>query len=91
MEYDIDSHSIYAANKYPNGLRRKWSEKQVSCECHYCGSENTDADLSGDLLMLCCLECDNWWTGAIGQVVTMSKRGEVRINLPKHFDANGVY
>lgn len=90
MEYEINNGTIYAANKYPSGLDRKWSERNVDTTCSCCGSDNTDSDLTGDLVMLACLDCSNWTHAPVTHVVTTSKRGEVRINLPEYFDTSGT-
>jgi len=77
---------LYWAQKYPEGLSRKWSEAQCRVDCHYCGSHDIDVDLSGDLLMIACLACDNWWTGRVGKVMLQHNSGEVFLKLPEHFD-----
>lgn len=77
---------LYYARKYPSGLNRKWAEASCEIECHFCGSQNCDADISGQNLMMACLECCNFCNVAVKSVMLQTNRGEPYITLPFQFD-----
>lgn len=73
IEYRVEENRypnrIGLSIKYPENIRRKWSESDVEMACAECGSEDLDTDLSGELLVIACLDCPNYWHGDKSQVL----------------------
>jgi hypothetical protein len=85
-ETDINGNTMYAAVKYPSGINRKWAEITVRLQCANCESNHIDSNLSGDLLMICCLDCENWWTGHFNNVYETNSDDRPIFRLPDSFD-----
>jgi ribosomal protein S27E len=73
VEYRVEDNKyqnrLGLSIKYPENIRRKWSESDVRIECSECGSTNLDMDLSGELLVIACLDCPNYWDGSKDKVL----------------------
>lgn len=86
VEYRANEGRIGLSIKYPDEIRRKWSERDVTVCCGRCASESIATDTSGDLLVLACLDCVNWWAGPVNDVLTWYDTEEATIRLPETFE-----
>lgn len=81
VEYTAEGNSLGISIKYPEEIRRKWSECHEDIECECCGSTDISADKSGDLLVLACHGCPNYWTGSVDGVLTWHDTEEALLTL----------
>lgn len=81
VEYTIDGNRIGISIKYPDEIRRKWSESYTDIECEECGSENISSEKKGDYLVISCNDCENSWQGSVNEVLTWYDTEEAFISL----------
>lgn len=62
--------------KCPKDINRKWSERDIYIRCSKCESKELDTDLTGDMITVTCLNCSNYWQGAIDEVLGYRKTEE---------------
>lgn len=86
VEYRANGNRIGLSIKYPDEIRRKWSERDEELCCGECDSENVESDVTGELLTLACLDCVNWYQGWKNDVLTWYDSEEATVRLPKNFD-----
>jgi hypothetical protein len=81
VEYTADGNTLGVSIKYPDEIRRKWSECYAEVECEKCGSENISSDVSGTMLTVACHDCPNHWYGQRDSVLTWHDTEEALVSV----------
>lgn len=78
MEIETEDTGDYDIHAHHNGIDggARW-ERSMLVECE-CGSADTEADVTGDMLMLVCFDCANWYVGHVRTHVSVDESGEIR-------------
>jgi len=76
VNYYYDDNTVGIEVIEPPELDKKRSETFVELQCDTCHGTTISTDISGDMLVILCHSCDNYWTGDLARVLHFHKSGE---------------
>jgi hypothetical protein len=81
---ELEKYDLHAFHKGIEGGPR-W-EVSHNIVCEKCDTENTSIDVSGELIVFVCHQCDNWYKGSLSDIIWIDNdTGEIRTsdwNIP---------